>query len=209
MLDQRTPSRIDAPRGSLLRGRVRRTALALATAALCAVAGGEVVVAASPADPCGGRGGRTVACPVFPQGAPVQGPNGRIRGRLASGAHAVYCQRRGGMLRSGTRRSNSWAITQADNGKWGWVSAVYTRGATPKPRFKLVPPCPLRFGAPPALRSTNEPSATTAPGDRGAPETPVDPGDSGEPATGADPGEPGDPAGPANTGEPLAPGDPA
>ena len=190
MSDQRTAISIDAPRERRLRGRPRRApiALALATAALSAAAAGDVVAAATPpAEPCTGVGARTVACPVFPKGAPVQGPKGRIIGTLPAGAHAVYCQRAGVAIRSGGRRSNSWAITRA-GGKWGWVSAVYTSGASRKPRFKLVPRCPARF-APPSVPARNA-GNSNAPGNRDAGETPADPGAQADPGGSADPAQP-------------------
>ena len=188
MSDQRTATSIDTPRERGLRGRLRRApiALALATAALSAAAAGDVVAApAPPAEPCAGAGARTVTCPAFPKGAPVQGPKGRIIGTLPAGAHAVYCQRAGVAIRSGGRRSNNWAITRA-GAKWGWVNAVYTSGTSRKPRFKLVPRCPARF-APPSVPARNA-GNSNAPGNRDAGEAPADPDAQAEPGAQADPG---------------------
>jgi lysophospholipase L1-like esterase len=83
-------------------------------------------------------------------GAPVQSSRGKVVGYLHAGRNWVVCQRAGGRVRSAAYFNKYWAWTLADNGKRGWVNAVYARGGDNDGPFGGVRSCGAKYGRPPA-----------------------------------------------------------
>ncbi len=61
---------------------------------------------------------------------------------MAAGTNWVLCQRKGSTIRLGTTYYNYWwAFTEADNGAYGWINAVYGSGGDNDGAFRAVPLC--------------------------------------------------------------------
>jgi hypothetical protein len=145
--------------------RARRylTAVVVGSAALMAA---DVAVAASPAT-CTGTGGGKYNCNFYVAGdghsggAPVQSGSTTV-GFLHKGTNYVLCQQVGGRVTTGKYFNNNWAWTRADNGKDGWVNAVWASGGDNDGPFGGgVPNCNGAHGAPPGGAS---PGPTPPPG---------------------------------------------
>lgn len=141
--------------GPLRRGVLRRAALASIAAALGAGALAGTAAAQAPV-PCAGIGDSKYNCEFYPAGngisggAPVLNPAGAVIGYLHKGTNWVICQQAGRTERSGAYFNKWWAFTQADNGKWGWVNAVYAQGGDNDGQWGGgVPNCNGGKGSPP------------------------------------------------------------
>jgi hypothetical protein len=80
-------------------------------------------------------------------------------GYLHKGTNYVLCQQAGGRVTVGAYFNSNWAWTVADNGKSGWVNAVYASGGDNDGAFGGVPNCNNAHGAPPAAASTTPPNS--------------------------------------------------
>lgn len=89
-------------------------------------------------------------------GTPVQ-LGATTVGYLHRGTNYVLCQQGGGRVTVGGYFNSNWAWTIADNGKPGWVNAVYASGGDNDGPFGGVPPCNGSHGSPPGGPS-NAPS---------------------------------------------------
>jgi hypothetical protein len=85
----------------------------------------------------------------FSAGAPVRGSHGALLGYLNYGRNWVICQRQGSTLSSGSLHNNWWAWTMANDGKWGWVNALWGQGGDNDGDFQGVPSCGTAHGYPP------------------------------------------------------------
>jgi hypothetical protein len=134
------------------------------------------VAAAQAPVPCSGIGGGKYNCDWYVPGDGIHGGALVVRDRttvgyLHQGTNWVICQQQGGDVHTVQGYRNHWfAWTQADNGSWGWASAVEARGGDNNGPFGGgVPNCngahpglPTwsgRWGSPP-------PPAPPAPNDR-------------------------------------------
>lgn len=127
-----------------------RLAVPLLVLALCGAAGTYSAgsSAATPATtPCYGWNGHYYAglkeynC-SFDLTSPVRNKYNTQVGTLAPGTSWVLCQRRGSTIHIGTSYYNYWwAFTMADNGRLGWVNAVYGSGGDNYGAFRGVPLC--------------------------------------------------------------------
>ncbi|MCY0939515.1 hypothetical protein [Streptomyces sp. H34-S4] len=86
----------------------------------------------------GGDSYRLSYCPLWRNHVPVYGTNSVdtknwIVGYLEVGGYANWfvCQESGDYHEVNGWSNNLWAYTQADNGKWGWVSQVEFSGGGP------------------------------------------------------------------------------
>lgn len=134
--------------------RGRRLALVAALSLVfgCLAAGPAM---ADPAQvPCSASGG-VYYCNFYPAGdgysggAPVQDSNGNWVGYLNEGSNYVYCQEVGGEDSSGGYTNDWWAWTEANNGNYGWVSALWGSGGDDNGSFGGVPGCGGANGTPP------------------------------------------------------------
>jgi SLT domain-containing protein len=82
-------------------------------------------------------------------GTPVQAGDGHRVGYLNVGTNWVVCQSTGAEVAIGPDHNNWWAWTEADNGNWGWVNAVYGGGGANDGPFAGVPACGGAHGSPP------------------------------------------------------------
>jgi lysophospholipase L1-like esterase len=136
------------------RNAVRRWA-GLALAVGLALTGAGQAAAADPV-PCKARQDGKYDCQFYVRGdgrssgSPVQSSRGTTVGFLHAGRNWVVCQRPGGRVRSGRYFNRYWAWTLADNGKRGWVNAVYARGGANDGPFGGVRSCGAKYGRPPA-----------------------------------------------------------
>jgi CHAP domain len=112
--------------------------------------------AAGPAPlPCSLAGGGKYNCQFYPAGdgitagAPVQASDGHRVGFLNHGTNWVICERVGSTLTSGPYQNNWWAWTEANDGQWGWVNALYGSGGDNFGPFGGVPACGANVGLPP------------------------------------------------------------
>jgi hypothetical protein len=99
-------------------------------------------------------------------GTPVQ--NGRsVVGYLHQGVNWVVCQLKGGEVSAGADHNNSWAWTEADNGKRGWVNAIDVSGGDNDGAFGGgTPSCGAAHGGAPAggpVGTTKPPTPTPSP----------------------------------------------
>lgn len=124
-------------------------AAALAATCFCAPA------MADPAPvPCSASGG-VYYCDFYPAGdgysggSPVQNSAGGVVGYLNQGQNFVVCQEVGGENSSGGYSNDWWAWTEANNGSYGWVSALWGSGGDNNGNFQGVPGCGGAHGTPP------------------------------------------------------------
>jgi hypothetical protein len=109
-------------------------------AAAGAVAIGLATVTMTPAahatdnSPCGAKfhhAGTTVQyCKLWRGNVPVLNSSWGKVGTLVDGGSANWfeCQAKGGEYTYQGDKNDWWAYTEADNGKWGWVSEVFFSG---------------------------------------------------------------------------------
>src|SRR3954452_18830511 len=73
-------------------------------------------------------------------------------GYLHQGSNWILCEQQGGDVRSAEGDANHWfGYTQADNGKWGWASALDASGGDDYGAFGGgTPNCNGKYGTPPA-----------------------------------------------------------
>lgn len=124
--------------------------VATLTLAMLGIADAYVAQASSAAPastPCSGwnkqyfHGRREYNC-SFDRTAPVRNKYNKKVGTLQAGTSWVICQAKGSTFRLGTSYYNYWwAFTVADNGRVGWVNAVYGSGGENYGRFSRVPVC--------------------------------------------------------------------
>ncbi len=104
-------------------------------------------------------------------GAPVLASNGTRVGYLHQGKNWVLCQRTGRRDKDGSYFNNVWGYTTADNGKKGWVNALWAHGGDNDGAFSGTPQCSASYGSPPGATSTPAPPNKPAP----APTNPAPP----------------------------------
>jgi lysophospholipase L1-like esterase len=133
-----------------------RSLAALAAAAGLALASAGAAAAVAPV-PCSAAPDGKYDCEFYlagdgrTAGSPVQASDGAVVGYLRTGTNWVQCQRAGGRVTVGAYTNTTWGWTLADNGRAGWVSAVYARGGgNDAPFGGGVPDCGTEYGAPPA-----------------------------------------------------------
>lgn len=104
-------------------------------------------------------------------GSPVVDVHGTRIGCLNGGTNFVDCQEAGSEYPSASAavRNDWWAWTEANDGKWGWVSAYWASGGANNERFYGVPACPSSMGQAPIVRSSPSPSPKPKP----KPTTPI------------------------------------
>lgn len=108
--------------------------LGLGGATLAAFLVTASVAAAQAPVPCSAAGGGKYNCDWYPPGDGIHGgslvvQNTTTVGYLHQGTNWVICQQRGGDVNTAQGYRNYWfAWTQADNGSWGWASALEARG---------------------------------------------------------------------------------
>ena len=185
-------------RGGLLRALAMAVALATVTAASAG--------AATPAPvPCSSIGDGKYDCQFYvagngvSAGAPVQASDGSRVGFLNVGTNWVTCQEAGSTVVSGPYENDWWAWTEADNGHWGWVNAVWAKGGANFGSYQSVPACGTAVGLPPGGTAPPKP----------APAPPPPPGGSGSGSgtgsTGSGSGTGTGPSGTGSTGSTITP----
>jgi hypothetical protein len=113
--------------------------------------------------PCSSIGGGKHDCTFYPAGDGISGgtvvfdANGNRVGYLNYGTNWVLCQNSGIEVSVGSDHNKWWAYTESDNGKFGWVNAVYGAGGANDGEFQGVPGCGSAHGAPPTHLSSNPP----------------------------------------------------
>jgi hypothetical protein len=156
----------------------RRGLVAILPVALVLLFGIVTAAHASPAQvPCSSVGGGHYDCQFYPGGdgisggAPVLEGSGTRIGYLNEGTDWVTCQQLGGKATSGSYYNHYWAYTEANDQKWGWVSAVWADGGDNDGSFAGVPNCNGAHGNPPGV--TGAPPSTPAPTPTPAPAAPT------------------------------------
>jgi hypothetical protein len=136
--------------------RARRHATATLVGMTALLAGGVAIASAADPATCVGIGGGKYNCTFYVAGdgqsggAPVQVGTATV-GFLHKGTNWVLCQQVGGRVTSGPYFNNNWAWTTADNGKDGWVNAVWASGGDNDGPFGGgVPNCNGAHGAAPS-----------------------------------------------------------
>jgi hypothetical protein len=86
-------------------------------------------------------------------GSPVVDVHGTRVGYLNGGSNFVDCQEQGSEYPSAgaSVRNDWWAWTEANDGKWGWVSAYWASGGSNDEQFSGVPACPSSMGSAPIV----------------------------------------------------------
>lgn len=131
---------------------------------------------ASPAQvPCTVAGGGHYNCSFWPGGdgtsggSPVVDLNGTLRGYLNQGTNWIVCQQLGEKYTSHGYYNTTWAMTEANDGNWGWVSAVYANGGDNEGSFAGVPNCNGKYGLAPGGTTTTGPAPPTTPAPKPTP----------------------------------------
>jgi hypothetical protein len=147
-----------------------RRLLAALPPALALLLGVVAAAAAAPAPvPSSSVGGGHYDCQFYPGGdgisggAPVLEGNGNRIGYLNEGTNWVTCQQLGGKATSGSYYNHYWAYTEANDQKWGWVSAVWAGGGDNDGSFANVPNCNGAHGNPPGVSSPPPPTPAPTP----------------------------------------------
>lgn len=149
------------------RGGLR--AVAAAAVAVTGLATAGAAQAAPAPVPCSSIGSGKYDCQFYPAGngitagAPVQASNGAQIGYLNQGTNWVTCQLPGATDISGAYQNNWWAYTEANDGRWGWVNAVWAKGGDNFGKFQGVPACPADTGLPPGGQGPPSGSTITPP----------------------------------------------
>ena len=106
--------------------------------------------------PCSSIGGGKYNCQFWPAGnglsagAPVLGGNGNRVGYLNQGTNWIICQASGEQINVGSTYNVWWAWTEANDGQFGWVNAVYAQGGDNDGSYGGgVPNCGGSHGSPP------------------------------------------------------------
>ena len=155
-----------ARRGAVLPARMRGAGFALVAVGVLACPAG--VYAQAPV-PCTSIGGGKVTCSFYvagdghTAGARVQAPDGVIVGYLPQGVNWVTCQRPGQRVVSGPYFNRHWAHTVAENGRAGWVNAVWATGGDNDGPFANVPDCGAKHEQPPGAARSGGPVAPPPP----------------------------------------------
>jgi hypothetical protein len=133
---------------------------------------------------CGHTATSQYTCDFYPAGdgvsggAPVEAANQQGVGYLNEGRNWITCEQTGGEVTVGADHNDWWGRTEADNGAWGWVNAVYTRDGDNDGPFSGVPNCHGADGATPQGAVVAPPGSgggggggggTNPPGSGGAP----------------------------------------
>ncbi len=137
------------------------------------------VASAAPAQvPCSAAGSGRYNCSFWVQGdgisggAPVVEDNGTRVGYLNYGTNWVVCQQSGGIQRSGVYYNHTWARTLANDGRAGWVNAVWASGGDNDGTFAGVPSCGGLHGTPPGTAAAG-PAPAPAPSPTPTPAPPA------------------------------------
>jgi hypothetical protein len=137
--------------------------------ALLVLLGSAQAASAAPAQvPCTSVGGGHYNCSFYVAGdgisggAPVLEDNGTRIGYLNQGTNWIACQQVGGIQKSGAFYNHTWARTLANDGKAGWVNAVWASGGDNDGTFAGVPNCGGLHGTPPGA-TTSSPAPAPAP----------------------------------------------
>jgi hypothetical protein len=95
-------------------------------------------------------------------GSPVVDVHGSRIGYLNGGTNFVDCQKQGSEYPSANAsvRNDWWAWTEANDHKWGWVSAYWASGGANDEKFSAVPACPSSMGSAPIVGSSPTPTPT-------------------------------------------------
>jgi putative metal-binding protein len=134
---------------------MRRGILVVMTAAVV-FATAETAQAQAPV-PCTNIGGSPTRyeCDWYIPGDGIRGGALVVRGTstvgyLHFGRNWIICQQTGGDVRNAAGDRNRWfGWTLADNGQWGWASALEARGGDDYGPFALAPNCNGAHGSPP------------------------------------------------------------
>lgn len=149
------------------RGLRRYATIAAVSAVAATTVAVGVAVAANPV-PCQGIGGGKYNCTFYVAGnghsggAPVQ-VGAETIGHLPKGTNYVFCQQVGGRVDAGPYFNSNWAFTTAENGRKGWVNAVWGSGGDNDGPFGGVPNCNGANGAPPGGPPTQGPKPPPGP----------------------------------------------
>jgi lysophospholipase L1-like esterase len=155
-------------------------------ASVLAVALGSLNVAvaqAAPAPvPCVKAAGGHFNCQWYPAGdgqsggAAVRSSDGTVVGYLHQGTNWIVCQQQGGRTSSGNYYNSWWGWTEADDGKWGWVNAVWAKGGDNDGQFGGgTPQCAGDHGAPPGASDPTAPNPAPQPTPTPPPAPPAPP----------------------------------
>jgi hypothetical protein len=119
--------------------------------------------------PCTNRGGGHHTCTFYKAGnghsggAPVRNASGHVVGYLHKGRNWVVCQQQGQRVTHGRYYNNNWAWTLADDGKWGWVNALWASGGDNDGAFGGTPACYGAHGNPPGVSYPVQPPPNPKP----------------------------------------------
>ena len=150
--------------------RALRRILVLPIALLLALGIAGTAQAAPAQIPCSAAGGGHYNCSFWPEGngtttggSPVVDVHGTLRGYLNQGTNWIVCQQIGELYSSHGYYNRTWAMTEANDGNWGWVSAVYASGGDNEGGFAGVPDCGGKYGLAPGATTSSPPPSTEAP----------------------------------------------
>lgn len=153
----------------LRRPSPRRLLTVIAVAIIAATSLAAPAAVADPAQvPCTANGG-VYYCTFYPvgdgysAGAPVQSSDGNVAGYLNQGFNYVFCQQVGGEDTSDGYYNNWWAWTEANDGSYGWVSALWGTGGDNDGAFAGVPNCGGLYGVPPGSSSSGGQTCSSTP----------------------------------------------
>lgn len=143
------------------------TLAGLVTSLTICAAGGAGAQASPAPVPCSAIGGGKYDCQFYPSGdgvsagAPVQATDSSRVGYLNHGTNWVICERQGATVISGPYENGWWAWTEANDGSWGWVNAVWASGGDNFGDFQGVPGCADSVGLPPGAQAPPATSGST------------------------------------------------
>jgi hypothetical protein len=176
--------------------RARRHILVLPIALLLALGIAQGAQASPTQIPCSAAGGGHYNCSFWPEGdgtsggSPVVDLHGTLRGYLNQGTNWIVCQQLGEKYTSHGYYNTTWAMTEANDGNWGWVSAVYASGGDNEGSFAGVPNCNGKYGLAPGGTTTTGPAPpppapkpTPTPAPKPSPEVPPKPAPTSPPPT--------------------------
>ena len=124
-------------------------------AAACALIAPATAAAQAPV-PCTSIGGGKYECSWYVPGNGLSGGSLVVSGTttvgyLHQGRNWILCQQRGGDVRNAAGDRNHWyGWTLADNGRWGWASALEASGGDDNGQFAAAPDCRGAHGSPPS-----------------------------------------------------------
>jgi hypothetical protein len=134
----------------------------IAAALVAAAAAPQPARAAAPAPvPCTNIGSGHYQCDWYPAGNGYSGGSLVVVGTttvgyLPQGKNWIVCQQAGGDVSDAAGDHNTWfGYTEAQNGKWGWASAIQAQGGDNYGQFGGgTPNCNGAHGSPPAWSGT-------------------------------------------------------